>query len=233
MTKPSNAQIQDSRARANTASLPGDYLLPFAACYVYSPKGESEVSKLSRQLCARVKIGSTKWLRSYAATVHQEVNHGSVLSEFFAQHTVLVPVPKYQSNEKAVPWVARRLAVALQESGLAREVWTDLKQVSSVARSSSAWMWERPTVQQHYQSFAVTTSSKSKEIQNILLIDDVITKGRTLAAAAMRMQEVFPKADIRAFALVRTMGFVLEVPRLFEPCQGVIHWNGEDAYRAP
>jgi hypoxanthine phosphoribosyltransferase len=100
-----------------------------------------------------------------------------------------------------------------------------------VGRSSSAWMWERPTVQQHYQSFAVRPTAKAAK--NILLVDDVITKGRTLAAAAMRMQEAFPKADVRAFALIRTMGFVLDVPRLFEPCQGVIHWNGEDAYRAP
>jgi len=231
MTRHSSAHIQDSRAVANTANLPSDYLLPFATCYAYSPKGESEVSRRSRQLCARVKIGSTKWLRSYAATAHQEVNHGSALCEFFGKHTVLVPVPKYESKAAATPWAARRLALALQETGLASEVWTGLKRVSSVERSSSAWMWERPTVQQHYQSFAVTASSK--EIKNILLIDDVITKGRTLAAAAMRMQEGFPKADIRAFALVRTMGFVLDIPRLFEPCQGVIHWNGEDAYRAP
>jgi hypothetical protein len=231
MTRHSNAQIQDSRAVVNTASLPADYLLPFASCYAYSPKGESEVSQRSRQLCARVKIGSAKWLRSYAATVHQEVNHGGALSEFFSKHIVLVPIPKYESPGNAMPWVARRLALGLQEAGLGKEVWTGLKRISSVARSSSAWMWERPTVQQHYQSFAVTPSSK--EIKNILLIDDVITKGRTLAAAAMRMQDVFPKADIRAFALVRTMGFVLDIPRLFEPCQGVIHWNGEDAYRAP
>jgi hypoxanthine phosphoribosyltransferase len=77
----------------------------------------------------------------------------------------------------------------------------------------------------------VTPSTRAAT--TILLIDDVITKGRTLAAAAIRLQEAFPKADIRAFALIRTMGFVLDIPRLLEPCQGVIHWNGEDAYRAP
>jgi hypoxanthine-guanine phosphoribosyltransferase len=92
-------------------------------------------------------------------------------------------------------------------------------------------MWERPTVQQHYRSFAVIPSSSIPTA--VVLIDDVITKGRTLVAAAMRLHEAFPKADIRAFALVRTMGFVLDVERLFDPCEGEIHWNGEDAYRNP
>jgi predicted amidophosphoribosyltransferase len=128
-------------------------------------------------------------------------------------------------------WAARRLALALQQTGLAEDVWTGLRRVSSVEKSSSAWMWERPTVQQHYQSFTVVPSSKTA--RKILLVDDVITKGRTLAAAAMRMQDAFPTAEVRAFALVRTMGFVLDVPRLLDPCQGQIQWDGEDAYRSP
>jgi hypothetical protein len=231
MTKLSNPQIHDSRGVPNTAALPADYLLPFAACYAYSPKGESEVSQRSRQLCSRVKSGSTQYLKSYAATVQQEVHHGSALQEFFPKHALLVPVPEFRASGNTTVWVAKRLALALKETGLAREVWTGLKRASSVARSSSAWMWERPTVLQHYQSFTVTPSSQAAG--TILLIDDVITKGRTLAAAAIRVREAFPKAEIRAFALIRTMGFVLDLPRLLEPCQGVIHWNGEDAYRAP
>jgi predicted amidophosphoribosyltransferase len=128
-------------------------------------------------------------------------------------------------------WVARRLALSLQEAGLAEDVWTGLRRITSVERSSSAWMWERPTVLQHYQSFAVIPSPRPPA--QIVLVDDVITKGRTLVAAAMRLHEAFPKADIRAFALVRTMGFILDVERLFDPCEGVIRWNGNDAYRDP
>jgi predicted amidophosphoribosyltransferase len=231
MTTNHNRAVRDSRAATNIASLPADYRLPFAACYVYSPKGESEVSQRSRQLCARVKSGSTKWLRSYAATVHQEVVHGRRFLEFFNDHTLLVPIPEYRPSSHMSFWTARRFALALQQTGLAEEVWTGLRRVCSVEKSSSAWMWERPTVQQHYQSFAVIPSSK--QARKIVLVDDVITKGRTLAAAAMRLQDAFPNAEVRAFALVRTMGFVLDVPRLFDPCQGEIQWNGTDAYRAP
>jgi hypothetical protein len=231
MTTNHRRGVRDSRAAISIASFPADHYLPFAACYVYSPKGESEVSQRSRQLCARVKSGSTKWLRSYAAAVHQEVTHARRFLEFFGDHTVLVPIPEYRLSGHTTFWAARRIALAFQETGLAEEVWTGLRRVNSVERSSSAWMWERPTVQQHYQSFAIIPSSKPPN--KILLVDDVITKGRTFTAAAMRMREAFPDAEIRAFALVRTMGFVLDVPRLFDPCQGEIRWNGEDAYRTP
>jgi hypothetical protein len=92
-------------------------------------------------------------------------------------------------------------------------------------------MWERPTVQQHYQSFAVIPSPKPPA--EIVLIYDVITKGRSLVAAAMRIHEACPKADIRAFALVRTMGLILDVERLFDPCEGAVRWNGNDTCRVP
>jgi len=222
------------RARLVTADVPGlprEYRLQFAACYAYSPKGKSEVSERSRQLCARVKNGSTKWLRSYVASIHQEVTQRRQFGGIFNENTLLIPIPNNPPSIGPSLWVARRLALTLHEVGLAEDVWTGLRRVSSVERSSSAWMWERPTVQQHYRSFAVIPTPRPPS--DIVLVDDVITKGRTLVAAAMRVHEAFPQANIRAFALVRTMGLILDVARLFEPCEGVIRWNGRDAYRDP
>ena len=231
MTINRSRRVRTSGPAVDDVVLPGEYRLPFAACYAYSPKGESEVSVRSRKLCARVKNGRTQWLRSYVARMHQEVSQKRRFSGFFKEHTLLVPIPNSPFSMRTSLWVARRLALILQEAGLAEDVWTGLRRVSSVERSSSAWMWERPTVQQHYRSFAVIPSPRPPT--EIVLVDDVITKGRTLVAAAMRLHEAFPKADIRAFALVRTMGLILDVERLFAPCEGVIRWNGNDAYRDP
>ncbi len=231
MTINRSRRLRGSRPAADPVILPGEYRLPFATCYAYSPRGKSEVSERSRQLCARVKNGSTKWLRSYVASIHQEVTQKRQFCSLFNEHTLLVPIPNSPSSMRTSFWVARRLALTLHEAGLAEDVWTGLRRVSSVERSSSAWMWERPTVQQHYRSFAVIPSSRPPT--HVVLVDDVITKGRTLVAAAMRLHEVFPKADIRAFALVRTMGLILDVERLFDPCEGAIRWNGWDAYRDP
>ncbi|MBV8852392.1 MAG: hypothetical protein JOY91_03270 [Sinobacteraceae bacterium] len=66
-----------------------------------------------------------------------------------------------------------------------------------------------------------------------MLIDDVVTKGRTLLAAAMRLHESFPQASIQAFALFRTMSFVSDFSRVLLPCRGEIRWNGRDAERRP
>jgi predicted amidophosphoribosyltransferase len=203
--------------------------LQFATGYVYSPTGESDVSQRSRLMCARVKNGSQKWLKCYVARMRQD--DACRFNGFFREHTLLVPVPQCRSGTLPSFWVARRLAHALLDAGLGEEVWPGLRRIAAVDKSASAWRGKRPTVQQHYQSFAVIPSPRTPS--DIVLIDDVITKGRTAVAAAVRLQEAFPSATIRVFALVRTMGLVMDVRRLFDPCEGSIHWNGDDVHRDP
>ncbi len=70
-------------------------------------------------------------------------------------------------------------------------------------------------------------------LRSVVLVDDVVTKGRTLLAAAARLRSVLPSADIRAFALMRTQGFAHHIGHLAEPCHGVIRWTGGDARREP
>jgi predicted amidophosphoribosyltransferase len=113
-------------------------------------------------------------------------------------------------------------------------VWEGVERRIPVRKSATALNAERPTVRQHYESFAVATAwSATGTPSRIVIVDDVITKGRTILAAAMRLYEAFPNADIRAFALVRTMGFIADVGRSLDPCQGVVRWAGNDARREP
>jgi predicted amidophosphoribosyltransferase len=115
---------------------------------------------------------------------------------------------------------------------LGRNVWEALVRRFPVRKSATARNADRPTVQQHYDSFAVAQHGPLAPTR-IVIVDDVVTKGRTILAAALRLHETFPNADIRAFALVRTMGFAPDIAQPLDPCQGVIRWAGNDARREP
>jgi orotate phosphoribosyltransferase len=51
---------------------------------------------------------------------------------------------------------------------------------------------------------ATEISLHVKAPDRVLLVDDVITRGATLIAAAARLREAFPDVSIQAFALART-----------------------------
>jgi hypothetical protein len=211
--------------------------ISFASCYVYSPSGRCITSVRSRQLCAVLKAGDEAFLRRYALRVRREADAPSVLAEVFHGDSVLVPVPGSGPDAGAAPWVAAALARALLRQGLGRAVWTGLRRVRPVPKSASAPGGRRPTVATHFRSFSVnagrTVDAGGAPPADFVLIDDVVTKGRTLFAAAAALQEAFPLARIRAFALLRTMGMVPDVERLIEPCRGEIRWQSGDTHRTP
>jgi hypothetical protein len=218
--------------RDNAAlGLPDRFHIPFGSCYAYSPHGLSETSERSRLLCGRVKNGRSGWLRTYAARVREQALEGQSLSDLFNPHAVLIPIPKCSHSPGPAVWVANKLAVAINATGLGQSVWTGLKRMVEVERSCASWAYGRPTVQQHFKSFAVIPPVTIPA--EIVLIDDVVTKGRTLLAAAFRLRQSFPDSQIRAFALVRTLGLIPDVRRVFDPCTGEIRWNGRDAQREP
>jgi len=219
------------RRKESASKLPGCFGIPYASFYTYSPKGQSSVSNRSRVICSRVKSGDDHWLRSYVASAQREIAHNARFDGLFNADTVLVPIPECQPGKPQRKWTAHRLATHLRKQGLGGAVWPGLRRARSVERSSTAWVWARPTVQQHYQSFAVIPLTPPPN--SIVLVDDVITKGRTLIAAAMRMREAFPDARIGAFVLVRTRGLIPEIQKLLDPCCGEIRWNGEDVDRDP
>jgi hypothetical protein len=206
--------------------------LVFASCYVYSPMGTGEVCERSRLLRTLLKDGDTHFLERYALRVHQQVHTGSpALRGFFASDDILVPVPGSSPESMDRKWVAGKLAAALVSEGLGRIAWPGLRRVYAVRKSAYASIGARPSIARHYESFALTVPLWQPD--SIVLVDDIVTKGRTLVAAAARLRETFPDARIRAFALVRTMGRVSSVQSLLQPCRGQIRLLRNDAYRHP
>jgi predicted amidophosphoribosyltransferase len=185
----------------------------------------------SRLLLGLLKAGDAAFMLKYALRVRQQAKDSAPLAGFFEAKDVLVPVPGSAPYVAGGLWTAEVLAVALVNEGLGRIAWTGLRRVRAVPKSASAAPGERPTVNLHYESFVIERRAIAPE--RIVLIDDVVTKGRTLLAAASRVHEAFPCARVRAFALVRTMGLISGVQRLLDPCRGEIRWRAGDAYRSP
>jgi hypothetical protein len=205
--------------------------ITFASCYVYSPAGTGAVCERSRLLRALLKAGDAEFMRRYALRVHQQAEDSPPLAGYFAATDVLIPVPGSSPCAAGSSWAAEHLAVALVKEGLGALAWCGLQRVRAVRKSATAAPGERPTVNLHYESFFF--EPPATPIERIVLIDDIVTKGRTLLAAATRVHEAIPQAHIQAFALVRTMGLIAGVKRLLDPCMGEIRWRAGDAHRSP
>lgn len=220
--------------------------LPFASCFAYLPGGSGPVCEQGRLLCARLKAADRAWLPHFAARVWLEaIGHGHFALAFGAR-AVLVPVPGSAPVQRA-DWVGARLAWCLKEAGLAAEVWPVLRRMHPVRKSAFAAAGERPSVLEHYASFAVDSAQCGavligqracvnecrKVTLQLTLVDDVITRGRTMIAAARRLREAFPAAQISAFALLRTLCWGELLREVLEPCEGEVRWARGDARRSP
>jgi predicted amidophosphoribosyltransferase len=156
-----------------------------------------------------------------------------ILAEFFRAIDVLVPIPACEPRRPDREYLPERLADAFVAEGLATTAWKGLSRVRAVAKSATSPPGRRPTVRDHYDSLSVVPGGGLAEGARLLLIDDVVTKGRTLLAAATRLREAFPRARITAFALLRTLGFKDHIDDLLDPCVGRIGWRAGDAHRNP
>ncbi|HJS91229.1 MAG TPA: phosphoribosyltransferase [Steroidobacteraceae bacterium] len=189
-------------------------------------------------MCAHLKTADSRWLPGFAVRVWLETLARGYFATTFGAGVVLVPVPG-SAPAKTAPWVGERLAWCLKELGLAAQVRPLLQRRHAVRKSAFAPAGARPSVLEHYASFAVERDRldgmppTGGERMRLTLVDDVITRGRTLLAAAGRLRELFPSAEIRAFALLRTLGRTEPLERLLDPCEGEVRWVSGDARRIP
>lgn len=219
--------------------------LPFASCFAYLPGGRGQVCERGRSLCAYLKSADREWVARLAAQVWLEAAGHGRFGMTFGARVVLVPVPRSAPGQHA-DWVGERLAWCLRQLGLASEVWPVLRRRHAVRKSAFASAGERPSVLEHFDSLAVEPSccrdapapsrimrgSHGAELR-LTLVDDVITRGRTLLAAAGRLREAFPEAQVRAFALLRTLAPEESLRRILDPCEGEVRWLSGDARRRP
>ncbi len=129
-------------------------------------------------------------------------------------------------------WVPQLLTTALIKNGLGKSSESCLERIKAVPRSSGQTSGKnRPKAFQHYESMNV------KELlfqpKEIILVDDVITRGAAILGGVNRLAEAFPDAKIRAFAMMRVISRVEDFTNLEDPCIGAITRYGENTNRDP
>lgn len=210
--------------------------LRFASLLAYAPRGTSEVSRKAQQFVRALKeerpIGVPPQSPSaYSARRLSEERPAELFEYLFDENPLLVPVPRSSLTVEGGIWPALNIASALVQHGIGASVLSCLERVKAVPKSAFAAAGSRPKPLDHYDSMQVTHMVTDRS--TLCLVDDVVTKGATLLAAASRLQEAYPRARVTAFALVRTLGFVDDIDAILAPVTGTITFRGDDAVREP
>lgn len=139
---------------------------------------------------------------------------------FFHPNTTLIPAPSSSLMKADTLWVPYRVATALAKIGLGKEVVRCLRRVKPVPKAAFCESWERPTAAQHYDT--IEFQGSLSEPDEIVLVDDVVTRGATLLGCANRLADAFPNTLIRAFAVMRTISIPSNFEEMYAPCEGMI-----------
>jgi len=189
-------------------------VINYANLLQYSPRGKGEISIKSQAITGAIKGG-----RISPSIPKLIIKHGAYLADFLNEEVTLVPTPRSSPIRETDLWPTLEIVKMLAALKLGN-ISTCLFRTTPVKKSSQNYTGEhRPSILEQYNSLAVKNVVPTS---NITLVDDVVTMGRTSIAAASRLAEKFPNANIRLFALVRTMGFVDDID-IIEKCeQGTI-----------
>ena len=200
--------------------------LEFGSFLSYDPHGSTQNATISRKIIPPLKqdlpLGQPPILMSeWIVKRICEIMNSLKFYALFESKPLLVPVPKSSLMDEGTLWVPKRIADAFEKQGCGT-VATYLTRVKPLSKSSTSSSGARPDAQQHYDSLAVQETLVKPE-RDILLIDDVITRGAAFLGSANRLANTFPDCRIRGgFAVMRTMGYLKPFVKIEDPCMGHI-----------
>ena len=196
--------------------------IPYGTFANFSPRGQSKLSQKSQLICSRIKSGK---FNPDNLVPHLSAPIGQVLQPFLDPSVTFVPVPKSHPLRDGALWPSLVIAEGLRQLGFGETVSSLIKRTSAIKKSATAGWGNRPSVSDHYRTLEVERDIFQP--LKITLIDDVLTKGSTVFACARHLHEHFPKAEIRAFALFRTQGYITDIETFIDPSVGTISYNVE------
>ena len=166
-------------------SLPSRF--PYASLFQYSPRGKTPVSLNSQKLVGLIKRGDSSFINT-ALTLYEDTISDN-FTDFLHQDALLIPIPRSAPLVADALWPSRVIAEALVDQGYGKESLACIERKTSVPKSSSSYSaGTRPSVKVHAKSLVVHPQVLSS--QQITLIDDVVTLGRTSLVCAVLLSRV-------------------------------------------
>jgi len=208
----------------------------FGSFLSYAPRGTSEDSAKAKRITYAIKNVRSGFIKNVVSRLCAEMPPGrraAALTEVLGDDVLVVPCPKSSPLVKGALWPSQAICDELVGQGLAMSSAAILERVKAVPKSSTSAIGERPKPLDHMRSMAVVSQPELdlQKITKVTLVDDVITRGATLIAGASLLQQCFPEAEIRIFAMVRTKSYDAEVGAILDPVIGDVVFNGVDADR--
>ncbi len=209
----------------------------FASFLSYSVRGDDPRARLSRVWRARLKadrlFGSPPELTSQLIAERLARRLPDLaFAAWFGRGTVFVPVPSSSLLKPGSLWVPHRIANEFVKAGLGDAVECRLERARALPKAAWSVAVARPSAQEHYESLRVVAGGLMPA--RLVLIDDVITRGATLLAAASRLAVACPNAEIRCFAVMRSLSEPEEFTDILSPVLGRIeHAPHGGTFRRP
>lgn len=212
----------------------------FGSLLSYTPNPSTAESQKAKDVMYAIKndssiedppIQTSDWI---ARTI-QENMATLPFSALFRKNPVLVPVPRSTLAQADSLWVPHRIASALFKERIGKEVLACVTRAEPIRKAASSTASQRPRPSEQYRTMRVQGSVSEPQPEEIVMVDDIVTRGATFLGAANRLVEAFPKARIRAFAAMRTISNSSEFTTLYNPCAGTIEYreNTDDSLRRP
>ena len=189
---------------------PSTFLLDslcFASLAVYRPgrprPEDTDLTLNVRKLTYDVKEGLR--LRKAAEYVARMVRSGEFL-DFLGDDVTMVPAPGSAPRHADSVWPSGMLATALSGHVFLGTRHILLERTTAVQKAAFAEsLAERPTAQTHFDTVVLRRGFPLFDSNRITVVDDVVTTGATLLGCASRLKHEFPNADVKGFALMRSL----------------------------